>query len=306
MEGCWRGPLGDAEGDFVEERYGPPAGDLVLGTVAYVRAGRATQHEFIEIRADGDGGVTLLPYPGGRRSEHAFHLTSGDGTHAVFEAPEHDYPKRIVYRAVGPDGLEGATDAGADDDAPRRWPMRRVACEEVGASLASERSPTGLADFRRHLAWLTADGASWMTPNPGAQGGVEAYGMWYGLVRGGAGAVGCLWGESGGEVVGVYWDFFQAWDPVRGRALVYQSGPGGDIGIGEETRRQGPEGETVQTFVWSDGSSLVQKHVLREAAPDTFVTESLNLAEGEWVPAGTFTWTRTRGAHAPCGTGSPG
>jgi len=50
LQGCWRGPIGSAEGDYVEERWGPPSGDLMLGTVVYVRAGRPTQHEFIEIR----------------------------------------------------------------------------------------------------------------------------------------------------------------------------------------------------------------------------------------------------------------
>ena len=134
MQGCWRGPLSSAEGDFVEERYGPPVGGVVLGTVAYVRAGRPTQHEFIEIRATAEGGVSLLPYPGGRRSEHTFHLTSGDGAHAVFEAPEHDYPKRIVYRAVGSDGLEGSTDSGPEDPSPARWPMRRIACEDAATT----------------------------------------------------------------------------------------------------------------------------------------------------------------------------
>ncbi|HKJ02373.1 MAG TPA: DUF6265 family protein [Longimicrobiales bacterium] len=133
MQGCWRGPLGSGEGDFVEERHGPPAGGLMLGTVKYVRAGRPTQHEFLEIRATAGGQVSLLPYPGGRRSEHAFLLTSGDGAHAVFEAPEHDFPKRIVYRAVGPDGLEGSADAGAGDPSPRRWAMRRIPCEPRGA-----------------------------------------------------------------------------------------------------------------------------------------------------------------------------
>ena len=129
MQGCWRGPLGGVDGDFVEERWAPPAGDLMLGTVVYVRAGRPTQHEFAEIRATPEGELSFLPYPGGQRSPDAFILTSGDGTVAVFEAPEHDFPKRITYRAVGADGLEGSADAGADDPAPRRWPMRRIPCD---------------------------------------------------------------------------------------------------------------------------------------------------------------------------------
>ena len=128
MEGCWRGPLGDDQGDFIEERYAPPTGNLMLGSVVYVRDGRATQHEFVELRSE-DGAVSFLPYPGGNRSEHTFLMTSGDGTSAVFEAPEHDYPKRILYRAVGSDGLEGSIDGGPDDESPRRWPLLRVTCE---------------------------------------------------------------------------------------------------------------------------------------------------------------------------------
>jgi hypothetical protein len=316
MQGCWRGPLGDSEGDFIEERYGQAVGDMILGTVAYVRGGRVVQHEFVELRATAQGGLSFLPYPGGSRSEHTFHLTSRDDGRVVFEAPEHDYPRRILYRAVGTDGLEGSIDGGPQDTTPRRWPLKRIPCE-VGPAPGDHPAPgghpaagtpeaadaPGRVDFQRHLAWLTRDGTSWITPNPGGAGGVERYGMHYELARGGMGVTGCLWGETAGQVVGVFWDFFQAWDPVAGKALVYQSGPGGDVGVGVETRRAGREGESVQTFVWSDGSRLTQKHLLVEQGEDTLVTNALNLVDGAWKAASAFTWHRTR-TDAPC-TPSP-
>lgn len=125
MEGCWRGDQGP--GAYMEERYGPALENLMLGTTVYVRDGRAVQHELTEIVLLGDGRVRLTPYPGGTESADPFFLTGGDGE-AIFEAPAHDYPKRIRYRRLG-DRLEASIDGGPDDPEPRVWTLRRVTCD---------------------------------------------------------------------------------------------------------------------------------------------------------------------------------
>lgn len=127
MTGCWRG---EARGSstLIEERWAPPAGGLVLGTTRYLREGRAVGFEFAHL-APVDGTLTLTPFPGGERSEHAFALTLHDAGFAVFEAPEHDYPKRIRY-ALLPDGhLQASIDGGPGDDDPRVWTMEPISCE---------------------------------------------------------------------------------------------------------------------------------------------------------------------------------
>jgi hypothetical protein len=52
-------------------------------------------------------------------------LTSGE---AVFTAPEHDYPKRIIYRTNGDAGRTARIDGGTDDPNPREWVLTRVPC----------------------------------------------------------------------------------------------------------------------------------------------------------------------------------
>lgn len=125
MVGCWRSPGGEGRASL-EERWSPGEGGVMLGTSRFVRDGTVVSFEFALLRADGSE-VALLPHPGGVASEHPFRLTSVGGGEAVFEAPEHDYPRRILYRLV-PEGLEARIDSGTGDDTPRRWTMRAIDC----------------------------------------------------------------------------------------------------------------------------------------------------------------------------------
>lgn len=126
MVGCWRGAP-DGQGTVIEERYTPPDGDLILGTTRYVRGGQAVGFEFSTL-AVRDGDVWLTPYPGGEKSPHDFRFTSAQDGRAVFEAPEHDYPKRIIYQRAGEEGLTARIDGGEADTAPRVWEMAAVPC----------------------------------------------------------------------------------------------------------------------------------------------------------------------------------
>lgn len=125
LAGCWRGTFLDGR-TVIEERWSPPEAGLMLGTTRYFRDGQAVDFEFGLIRAD-SAGIVYLPHPRGRASEHAFRLTGTPAGSWVFEAPDHDYPRRIMYRLVGSD-LEARIDAGADDPEPRRWQLRAVSC----------------------------------------------------------------------------------------------------------------------------------------------------------------------------------
>jgi hypothetical protein len=127
LTGCWRSPSAASE-VTLEERWTPPEGGVMLGTSRFIRDGRLASFEFGLIRSSG-GAVELVPHPGGTRSPHPFVLTSSTPGEAVFEAPQHDYPKRIVYRRVA-DGLEARIDGGADDAEPRVWRMEPAACNQ--------------------------------------------------------------------------------------------------------------------------------------------------------------------------------
>lgn len=125
MAGCWRGEFG--EGAALEEYYSTPTPNLIVGVSRFLRNGRAVQHEFSRITADSTG-VALLPFPGGRMSEHAFRLTHSEAGSALFEAPEHDFPKRIRYTHAADGSLTARIDGGEGSARVQEWRMLPVAC----------------------------------------------------------------------------------------------------------------------------------------------------------------------------------
>lgn len=124
MSGCWRGS--SAPGVAVEEFYTAPVPNLMLGTTRYLRDGYAVQFEFSKITPDSTG-IFLLPYPGGQPSEHPFRLIQVDSASAMFEAPEHDFPRRIHYAVDDEGRLTARIDDGTDGRV-LTWRMDRVAC----------------------------------------------------------------------------------------------------------------------------------------------------------------------------------
>ena len=126
MAGCWRGDF--ANGAALEEFYTQPSDNLILGLSRFMRGKRAVQHEFSRITSDSSG-ITLLPFPGGKPSEHAFRLTSIESGRALFEAPEHDFPKRIRYSKGGDGSLTARIDGGEGDSRVQEWRMRQVSCQ---------------------------------------------------------------------------------------------------------------------------------------------------------------------------------
>ncbi len=124
MSGCWQGAFESrGRSGTIEEQYTSPSANLMLGTTRYLIEGRAVMFELTSILLD-DSTVTLTPYPRGSRSEHGFELTSVVADSAVFEAPEHDFPKRIIYRLR--DGqLLARIDDGTLAGPSQSWQMSR-------------------------------------------------------------------------------------------------------------------------------------------------------------------------------------
>ncbi len=126
MSGCWAGSFdSESETGTIEEHYTTPSDNLMLGTTRYLLGGRTVMYEFSRLEAV-DGEIVLTPFPRGKASEHDFRLTRSADGEAVFEAPEHDFPKRIIYRKDGGD-LVARVDNGTDE-AASEWSMRPAAC----------------------------------------------------------------------------------------------------------------------------------------------------------------------------------
>ena len=130
MAGCWRSGEGDR---YFEEIYTRPTAELMLGLSVYVREGRAVGHELTRVTLE-DRRIVLTPYPDGERSPHGFVLTTLRDGEAIFEAPEHDYPKRILYRR-NPDGSRWARiDGGPDDAGGQEWRFTAAPCPGEGSA----------------------------------------------------------------------------------------------------------------------------------------------------------------------------
>lgn len=97
MSGCWgeTAPTSSSSPSRQTlECWTDPRGGLLLGLHRDI--GRRTSFEYLRIE-DRENGPVYLASPGGREPT-AFRLTDGSETSAVFSNPDHDFPKRIVYR----------------------------------------------------------------------------------------------------------------------------------------------------------------------------------------------------------------
>lgn len=128
MSGCWAtAPEGGAR---MEEFYSAPSENLMVGATRFLRGERTVMFEFARITA-GNGEVWLLPFPNGTPSEHPFRLTRVGEEGAVFEAPEHDFPKRIIYRALEDGRLQARIDGGEGSEQVQSWVMSPAVCGEA-------------------------------------------------------------------------------------------------------------------------------------------------------------------------------
>ena len=138
LAGCWASESGEPGSG---EQWSPLAGGTMLGMGRTIRKGKTVEHEFLQIRLNDEGKVVYIALPS-RQKETTFVASSiGEGT-ATFENPAHDFPQRILYRAL-PDnrlvvrieGLRGETVRGID------FPMKRVQCGLLeGARTTGESS----------------------------------------------------------------------------------------------------------------------------------------------------------------------
>jgi hypothetical protein len=98
IEGRWFGTI--SEGD-VDEHWMGPAGDSMIGMSRTVSQGRTVFFEYLRIEARPDG-LYYVAHPKAREGA-AFKLVSCRDGEALFENPQHDFPRRISYRRE-PDG----------------------------------------------------------------------------------------------------------------------------------------------------------------------------------------------------------
>ncbi len=124
LAGCWA--TADREAGS-GEMWMAPAGGTMLGMSRNVKGGRTVDWEFVQIRTQQDGRLAYVVKPH-NQPEAAFPLLRMKDDEAVFEAVEHEFPQRVIYRRDGERvhaRIEGVLEgkARAID-----YPLRRIDC----------------------------------------------------------------------------------------------------------------------------------------------------------------------------------
>lgn len=107
MAGQWQTKPGRA---LVEEHWTKAAGGSMIGMSRRVVGEKTVSFEYLRIEQRADG-IYYVAHPDARCPGTDFKLTRATATEAVFENPQHDYPKRIIYRKIGRK-LNASTDGG--------------------------------------------------------------------------------------------------------------------------------------------------------------------------------------------------
>jgi len=83
----------------------------MLGMSRTVAGDKTIEFEYLRIEQRADA-IYYVAHPKGRCPGTDFKLTRASATEAVFENPQHDFPKRIIYRKGADDSLTASIDAG--------------------------------------------------------------------------------------------------------------------------------------------------------------------------------------------------
>jgi hypothetical protein len=104
--GCWQWAR---SGSVVDEQWMAPRGGQMLGMARTVRGDTmVTEFEHLQI-LERNGQAVYHAEPSGQKPAD-FTAASVSDTLVAFENPEHDFPKRIIYRRRGTDSLIARTE----------------------------------------------------------------------------------------------------------------------------------------------------------------------------------------------------
>jgi hypothetical protein len=109
MSGDWQTEPGGKR--QIEEHWTTVSGGSMLGIGRTVAGEKTIEFEYLRIEQRADG-IYYVAHPQARCPGTDFKLTRASATEAVFENPQHDFPKRIIYRKTGDDSLTASIDGG--------------------------------------------------------------------------------------------------------------------------------------------------------------------------------------------------
>jgi hypothetical protein len=83
----------------------------MLGMSRTVAGEKTAEFEYLRIEQRADG-IYYVAHPKARCPGTDFKLTRATPTEVVFENPQHDFTKRIIYRKTSDDALTASIDGG--------------------------------------------------------------------------------------------------------------------------------------------------------------------------------------------------
>jgi hypothetical protein len=109
MAGDWQTAAGGRA--QIEEHWTQPAGGTMIGMGRTIAGGRTAEFEYLRLEQRADA-IYYVAHPKARSPGTDFKLTRLTAQEAVFENPQHDFPKRIIYRKNSDGSLTASIDAG--------------------------------------------------------------------------------------------------------------------------------------------------------------------------------------------------
>ena len=95
----------------IEEHWTRPDGLSMLGMGRTVAGGKTVEFEYLRIEQRVDA-IYYVAHPKARCPGTDFKLTRLSTREAVFENPQHDFPKRVIYRKNSDGSLTASIDGG--------------------------------------------------------------------------------------------------------------------------------------------------------------------------------------------------
>jgi hypothetical protein len=109
IAGGWQSAPGEKRQS--EEHWTIAAGATMMGMSRTVVGEKTVEFEYLRIEQRADG-IYYVAHPKARCPGTDFKLTRASANEAVFENPQHDFPKRIIYRKGADDSLTASVDGG--------------------------------------------------------------------------------------------------------------------------------------------------------------------------------------------------
>jgi hypothetical protein len=109
IAGAWQSAPGGKRQS--EEHWTTAAGATMMGMSRTVAGEKTVEFEYLRIEQRADG-IYYVAHPKARCPATDFKLTRATANEAVFENPQHDFPKRIIYRKGADDSLTASVDGG--------------------------------------------------------------------------------------------------------------------------------------------------------------------------------------------------